>query len=256
MCLRLAGSFSTCTLSAAASLFLLSRSHRCHLVQGRLREPPRPLGSTLALHGACLSNTPILSSLPQPPSVAPHCPLNKIHPFRGPWALNDVMNFSSTKCLVSSPGSRSGGGLCLEPPPLPPPPAVSCSRSRRFSLPPPRPPQGFQSPQPALRITICCLSAPRRGTETLCGLDPASFTSLELSSQWGPLRVWRSMDVHHPLLTPKLPHPAVILGPLYHIPALAWIHFSEPLSAKTRSRRPPRCPMGSSRPLLPLSLMK
>lgn len=114
---------------------------------GTLARAPRPLGYTLALHSACLSNTPILSSLPPPPSVAPHCPLNKIHPFHGSWALNDLMNFSSTRCLVSSPGSCSGGGLCLEPPPQ----AVSCSRSRKFSLPPPRPPQGLRSPQPALR---------------------------------------------------------------------------------------------------------
>lgn len=62
---------------------------------------PRPPGSVLALHNACLSNTPALSSLHQPPSVAPHCPSNKIHPFHGPWALNDSRNFSSTQCLVS-----------------------------------------------------------------------------------------------------------------------------------------------------------
>ena len=53
-------------------------------------------------------------------------------------------------------------------------------------------------------FTACLLSAaPCRSAKTICGLDPASFSSLGLSSEWGPQSVWRTMDAHHPLLTPK-----------------------------------------------------
>ena len=144
---------------------------------------PWPPGSTLALHGVCLSTTPALSSLHQPPSVAPHCLSNRIHPFHGPWALNDSRNFSSTQCLFSSLGSCLGGGLCLELRLFPPPPAVSCSHSRRFSLAPSCPPQGLQSSQPALRghylLLVCSLPHPAGAPR------PSVAWTLPHSVAWG-----------------------------------------------------------------------
>lgn len=144
---------------------------------------PRPPGSTLALHGVCLSNTPALSSLYQPPSVAPHCLSNKIHPFHGPWALSDSRNFSSTQCLFSSLGSCLGGSLCLELHLFPPLPAVSCSHSRRFSLAPSCPPQGLQSSQPALRghylLLVCSLPHPAGAPR------PSVAWTLPHSVAWG-----------------------------------------------------------------------